>query len=70
MLTAGGQRGEGGLAKGSLVISQFLENLQEALAALLTVLHYKLVQLHLFGHCLLGSHLHKVLRYAVRVPMT
>jgi hypothetical protein len=68
MLTAGGQRGEGGLAKGSLVIPQFLKNLPEALAPLLTVLHYRLVQLQLFGHRLLGSCLHEVLRYAVRVP--
>lgn len=32
MLTAGGQRGEGGFAKGSLVIPPFLESLPETLA--------------------------------------
>lgn len=51
MLTTGGQRGEGGLAKGSLVIPLFLENLPETLALLLTALYYKSVQLNLRGHC-------------------
>ena len=51
MLTAGGQRGEGGLAKSSLVIPPFLENLPEMLALLLTVLYCRLVQLNLLGHC-------------------
>lgn len=32
MLTAGGQRREGGFAKGSLVIPPFLESLPETLA--------------------------------------
>lgn len=51
MLTAGGQRGEGGFAKGSLVIPPFLESLPETLAPRLTVLYYTLVQPNLRGYC-------------------